>query len=674
MRTPMDERHMVPLETVEGARTAASGSERVLIGLALLALFGAVVIIVSNLVGVDLEASASGTPQPSIQATATPKPTRSPAPRLQMMLEPPGTGTPSFEPSPQPNYQTYWIRANEDLAVRGAPSLDSAVSATIPAGTGAMVSDGGGSFDDGFDWVYLEAPHAGSWVPTRADGRDLVTRYRQEAAVQSGWVAGLAAAPGGFVATGRAAGPWDQPLDVVLASADGAGWSVVGDWVRASGSLQGSSVTSAGWGPAGWLVLTSTYDRSSNATWIHRSEDGLTWETLGRVPSRWGESLSGASLVASDFGYVLSRDWGYPDATWFSADGVAWRQMGALPGPRGDSTTVTAIPDGFLAWSYADRNGPRQLVGAAFSIDGRDWTEVTGGPAGEPPRVAAVGDRVIGLDTDPADGAVRLWVGSISRGILTWRRVPGADSTFDGGRVTALTSDGIRAYAFGFDSSTQHAVVWAGDGTNWTREALPAQFEGLPGAAAACPTGVVVVGSRPTIRGDNPIFWHRAQGGEWQPERSPVFEVAPDRPPDCGSPPGDLFELQARDRISVVGCFGSAPISFRGWSAPCDWCGQDPDPLFTPDWLAWGRSTLVFSVLEGHGTDYPVLEAFLPPSLPLQPEWVGSWVEATGHFDDPAALTCAYHSEEAESYGSAWVVNDCRQRFVIDAVAVVDGP
>jgi len=184
----------------------------------------------------------------------------------------------------------------------------------------------------------------------------------------------------------------------------------------------------------------------------------------------------------------------------------------------------------------------------------------------------------------------------------------------------------------------------------------------------------VVVGSRPTIRGDNPIFWHRAQGGEWQPERSPVFEVAPDRPPDCGSPPGDLFELQARDRISVVGCFGSAPISFRGWSAPCDWCGQDPDPLFTPDWLAWGRSTLVFSVLEGHGTDYPVLEAFLPPSLPLQPEWVGSWVEATGHFDDPAALTCAYHSEEAESYGSAWVVNDCRQRFVIDAVAVVDGP
>jgi hypothetical protein len=685
MRLPMDDRHMVPLETTEGARTAASGSERVLIGLALLALFGAVLIIVSNLVGVDLEASASGSPKPSIHATATPRPTRSPAPRRQLILEPGEPSSPAEEPSfgiPEPNYQSYWIRAEEDLPVRGSPSLDSETSFTIPAGAAAMVNDAG-SFGDGLDWVALQVPHGGYWVATRADGRDLATRYRQEPAVQSGWIAGLAAGPGGFVATGREAGPWDQPLDVVIASPDGAAWSGTGDWVRSSGSAQGSSVTSAAWGPAGWLVITSSYDRQSFSTWIHRSEDGVAWETLGSIPSRYGESLAGASVVASEFGYVLASGWGNPGPIWFSTDGVAWREMGNLTGTRGHSTTVTAIPDGFLAWSYADRNGPRNLVGAAFSIDGRDWTEVTGGPTGEPPRVAAVGDRVIGMDTDPADGAARVWVGSISRGILTWRRVPGADAAFAGGLVTALTSDGVRAYAFGFDRGPEHPVVWAGDGIRWTREALPAQFEGVPSAAAAGATGVVVVGSRPTMRGDNPIFWHRTQGGDWQPERSPVFEVAQDRPRDCGSAPTDLFELSALDRISVIACFGDAPISFRAWSAPCDWCGQDPGQDLNPAWLGYGMSNqLIFSLLgDRDGSDYPILDAHLPPSLALQPEWVGAWIEVTGHFDDPAALTCTYDAPDVPDalngwwyYSGAWVVNDCRQRFVIDAVAVVEGP
>jgi len=671
----MNDRHIVPLETTDGARTAASGSERVLIGLALLALFGAVLIIISNLVGVDLEASASGSPKPSIRATTTPKPTRSPAPRRQMILEPGEPSSPAEEPNAAVPLvdQSYWIRADEELYVRGSRSVTSVTAYTIPAGSAALVSDAG-SFDDDLGWVILQGPNPGYWVATRADGRDLVTRYGPELAVQSGWVAGLAAGPGGFVATGLKAGSWDQPLDVVLASRDGAAWDGATDWVRSFGSPQGGSVTSVAWGPAGWLVLTSMYDRSSNLTWIHRSDDGVAWEALGRIPSRY-ESLAGASVVASAFGYVLTNGWGNVGEVWFSTDGVAWREMGAVPGPRGASTSVTAIPDGFLAMRYLRGYGPSQLVGAAFSIDGRTWTEVVGGPAGFAPRIVNVGDRVIGMDNDAAGGAVRVWVGSISRGILTWRRAPGADAAFEGGLVTALTSDGARAYAFGLDRATQRPVAWVGDGINWIREALPGQFEGVPSAAAAGPMGVVVVGSRPTMRGDNPIFWHRTQGGDWQPERSPVIEVAPDRPPDCGSPPADLFELQARDRISVIACFGDAPISFRAWSAPCGWCGLAPDPQFTPSWLAWGQGSLSLSLVDGHEGEYQVLDGVLPPSLPLQPEWVGRWVEVTGHFDDPAALTCAYDTgDDAGYFGNARVVNECRQRFVIDAVAVVEGP
>src|SRR3990172_5315285 len=121
----------------------------------------------------------------------------------------------------------------------------------------------------------------------------------------------------------------------------------------------------------------------------------------------------------------------------FRPTGAAGGGRGAVPGPRGASTRVTAIPDRFLAMRYPRGYGPSQLVGAAFSIDGRTWTEVVGGPAGFAPRIVTVGDRVIGMDNDAAGGAGRVWVGSISRGILTWRRAPGADAAFEGGLVTA---------------------------------------------------------------------------------------------------------------------------------------------------------------------------------------------------------------------------------------------
>ena len=674
----MNDRHMVPLETTEGARTAASGSERVLIGLALLALFGAVLIIVSNLVGVDLEASASGSPKASIHATATPRPTRSPPPRRQMILEPGEPSSPAEEPSfgiPEPNYQSYWIRAEEDLPVRGNPALDSEERFTIRAGSAALVIEDVDT-DDGTGWMRLQAPHPDMWVATRDAGHDLVRRYPPESAVQSALVVSVAAGPGGFIAIGHPGGLYDSSV-VLLASTDGVEW-VESSGIFASGYWFGSAVA---WGPAGWLVaVNSAYGWSPSVTSLYRSDDGLDWEPLGRIPPVGIDLCCAPRLVGSEFGYLLFSEESGAREQWFSADGVAWREMGDLPGLRGDGITASAVPDGFVAWSYDWAEASARVVGTAFSIDGRDWTEVAGGPTGSQPHIVAVGDRVVGIDSDPSTGSARVWIGSISRGVLSWRPVPGANAAFEGALVTALTSDGERAYAFGWDAAEQLPVTWVGDGIDWTRAALPASLHGVPSTAAAGPSGVVLLGSRPTMRGDNPIFWHRTQEGGWRPESSPVFEVAPARPPDCGLPPTDLLELQARDRISAVACLGSSPITFRAWSAPCHGCGDYPDPLLGPAWLRiTADNYLTFSPMQ---SEFTALDGTLPPSLALQPEWVGAWIEVTGHFDDPAALTCTYDAPDVPDalngwwYGSsrAWVVNDCRQRFIIDAVAVVEGP
>ncbi|MDH4335026.1 MAG: hypothetical protein OEW24_07190 [Chloroflexota bacterium] len=667
----MDERHMVPLETTEGARTAASGSERVLIGLALLALLGAVVIVVSNLVGVDLEASASNSPEPSIRATATPRPARSPSPRRQVVLEPLDLSTPPAEPM----YQAYWIRAEEDLAVRTAPSLDAGVGSPILAGTAAFVSGDGGS-DDGMGWMTLLAPREQLWVATRDAGRDLVTRYLPEPAPQSASVISVAAGPHGFVASGFT-GEIGNSRSVLLASADGAEW-VASDTELAGGYGLGSSVA---WGPAGWLVAVGSGYWWSGVTSLYRSDDGLDWEPLGRLPTSGMDASSMLRLVGSEFGYLLFGDSSVGQEQWFSADGVAWREMADLPAPRGDWTDVTAIPDGFVAWSHDWLETSAPVVGTAFSIDGRDWNEVVGGPTGLQPHIAAIGDRIVGIDSDPSTTSARVWIGSINRGILTWRRLPGADAAFAGTLVTALTSDGERAYAFGWDLIADRPVTWEGDGIDWTRAVLPASIHGVPSTVVAGPSGVVLLGSRPTMRGDNPIFWHRTQQGVWRPEQSPIFEIAPDRPPDCGSPPVDLLELLTLDQVSAVACLGSSPISFRAWSAPCHGCGADPDPLFHPAWLSNTTANhLILSPLGG--SDWAAQDGTLPPGLELQPEWVGAWVEVTGHLDDPAAVTCTYDAPDVPDalnawwYASsrAWVVNDCRQRFVVESVAVVDGP
>jgi hypothetical protein len=68
----------------------------------------------------------------------------------------------------------------------------------------------------------------------------------------------------------------------------------------------------------------------------------------------------------------------------------------------------------------------------------------------------------------------------------------------------------------------------------------------------------------------------------------------------------------------------------------------------------------------------------LAPSLiPIDPAWTGTWVEFTGHFDDPASSTC-HMPPQADSLqdwsGRQSVIDQCRTTFVVTAVKIVTGP
>ncbi|MGH2358662.1 MAG: hypothetical protein ACRDGJ_11770, partial [Candidatus Limnocylindria bacterium] len=67
----------------------------------------------------------------------------------------------------------------------------------------------------------------------------------------------------------------------------------------------------------------------------------------------------------------------------------------------------------------------------------------------------------------------------------------------------------------------------------------------------------------------------------------------------------------------------------------------------------------------------------LHPSLEFDPGWVRTWVEVTGHFDDPAATSCTFTPPREEEWwysGREQAINGCRIQFVVTAVTPVEGP
>jgi len=289
--------------------------------------------------------------------------------------------------------------------------------------------------------------------------------------------------------------------------------------------------------------------------------------------------------------------------------------------------------------------------------------------------VLAVGEGVLAIDPDEETGTPRVWVGRIDGGRLMWLRDRSAEPAFAGAVVTALASDGYRTYAFGWDRATEDALVWTDYGAGWTRSSLPDSFGGFPRGAAAGPQGAVVVGTRPTMRGDNPIFWHLTDAGHWLPEPHPLFAALPDPGNDeCPALPRDLVEFIVLDSAQAVVCFDRTPITLHGWSVRCDGCYGHGPGVSEPAWLvAPAENQLYLSPIEvpDDGGSW-LISMVLDPSVAREPAWsTGTWIELTGHFDDPAAATCRYQPvpeeltfmAEQRSY-----VDNCRRTFVVTEV------
>jgi hypothetical protein len=394
-------------------------------------------------------------------------------------------------------------------------------------------------------------------------------------------------------------------------------------------------------------------------------------------------------LVASSDGYLLTTsvaDRGSTPILWFSADGVTWQetanpaaagtQYGAAAGAQYGPVRTIGIPDGFYTTSSRGF-GPSS---AAFSVNGRVWADVEGGPEGHSMQLVQMGTALVAIDADPQSGAPRVWIGGFDRRGVAWHRESDADPAFAGAVVSALVSDGQRAYAFGWDRSSEEPLVWTRDSLGWTRTSLPDLFGGLPQLAAAGPSGVVVVGHRTTLRGDNPVVWHLTANRSWLPEPQPVFAAVPDPTvASCPSVPRNLPEFMVLDTAAALVCFGHAPITMRAWSARCDQCVGSPAGVAEPAWLmAPSLNQLFLSPIK------PVSDGEWWTSMVLAPSVVpdpianaGTWVQLTGHFDDPVAATCHYQpvlDELAYWSGQQPYRNGCRQVFVVTEVKVVSGP
>jgi hypothetical protein len=663
----MSERNGFEMQMSPGAQPPSGLGDRVLVGLATLVLLAGALIAVGNVLP-DPDEIGQASAQPSSRPSRTPRPLPTPAPPRIATVE---AADVEITAPPQTYAFSGWVRALEDVVVYSSPDLGGGESGVLKAGEFTYADQADQAPEDP-GWLSIQAPLG--WIASREGGVERVRRYEYPQARYSGWVGDLAAGPHGFVSLVMPpSDPDHYPPSLVASSVDGSRWQsneapFVGPWY-------GGSVA---WGPAGWLAAVGVSDEIHQRVLLWSSSDGQRWSELGMLGGVEREYV--ARFIGSADGYLLET---YPDgrggsggpSIWSSSDGLTWRESTSpvLQRPTGDRRLV-ALQHGYYLSDVGD--GPGTSLGA-FSPDGLSWSEIESVPDGIDLQLTELDGRLVAVDLDRVTLQVRVWSADREGGTVSWLRESASDAAFAGGVVSALVADGTRAYAFGWDLVTEEPLVWTGDGVHWLRSPLPAAFGGLPARAAAGPTGVVVIGFRHTLRGDNPIFWWRTAVGGWAPEADPLLEAVPDPSGDeCPALPGDVLEYTVVDAAAVVACHGDVPISFRAYSTPCPdcWGTMEGDPR--PAWLLnpSGDQLFLSPQPDGGWTGTAVLS---PSIAGPHPEWRGAWIEVTGHFDDEAAATC--HRDPTPDEVSFWAgqvasIEQCRLTFVVTAVTPVDGP
>jgi hypothetical protein len=663
----MTDRIQIPLETSEGRRGPGSAGDRLMVGIALIALLGGVGILAGKMLDrSDAVALSSGSPTASIEAS-TPAPTPIPTPstfKVATDIAPPITG-------PEHPAFSGWIRALEDLPIRSAPTRGANQIGALAKGEAAYADQVPSEVPDGITWLMLQSGSAGGGMVAATKGsKELVVRYPQIPTPSVAQIMGLVASPDEFITWGYGAsgsGAAQQPF--MATSADGRRWEAV------DASVFGGRIpTAIAFGPAGWLAIANVEgDRATGVLWLWSSSDGHQWQSLGRM-SGLGEGLYIAQLVGNLSGYELSinADSAPRQTLLHSDDGLTWTSGKGIP--PGNFVRLTATSTGYYAWR---QDGPTSGPLAASSADGLVWSPEQGGPSGAIRDTVAVGDRLVAIDADPESGTPRVWRGFLVDGSVSWRLEPPLQE-FIGGTVTTLASDGQRAIAFGWQRSTLKPAVWFGEWMDWQRAPLPADaFEGArPMLVAANLHAVVAVASRVTLQADDPIFWWATPLMAWQrttvPGVSPIGEATNNA---CPSRPDDILEFMAVPPAKAIACFGRTPFTFTGLAGLCTDCTGFPPGTYTPKWLVGPDTQLTISPTQD--SDFTRMNVFLAPKLSLDRGWSYQWVTVTGHYDDPASSTCRF-TPDPESTElpplPAEMKRQCRTSFVVTSVKVVPGP
>jgi hypothetical protein len=670
-----------PVEAGTGRRASGTVGDRLLVALALATLLAGLAIAVSNLIADD------GPPvvQASARPTGTQRPTGTPHPPGEVTLVP---GDP---PSSQPQNllltpeATFWLSAADELPLRRAAFDDAPVFSSIASGEvrlGVRWSD-----PQFAGWLYVPlAPPAAGWIRFADIHGQLLPVVVDE--IDKG-VDMITAGDNAFVAQLHSS---DQAT--TIASADGEAWD----------ATRGLTLPSGGpwpvaWGPSGWLAAT-TSDGATDA-WVWESSDGSGWTTLGAL--RLDGRLSVEALAGSSIGYLMTltgldaRD---PPPMWFSPDGLTWHES-ADPWPdqprrfsRG--RRIGVANGGFVVWQWNAGSGSDLL--AAFSNDGRSWRPLPV-EAGVVDwfEVAPLQGALVGLSAG-SDGVVAAWAGSITGDNPMLRRDPKSDASFSGARVTALTSDGTRAYAFGYDERDGTDRAWVADSRGWQQLATPiGGFGAVVRAAAAGAGGLVVAGAQMSIDGASPVLWHLLSDGSWQSETRPIAaRLYPPFDTACGELPATALAFAVRNAGFERECFGDQPMTFDAWSGDCRACWLRGEPQLgrEPAWLAEPAQFLELMPYEGYPDQGWYRAGVLPPEMAWREEWAGTWVRVTGHFDDPAAHSCGAPPDpvrprngpdgylgDQQSTGllAAWQgstpdVWRCMSRFVVTEVVVIPPP
>ena len=661
----------ISIETSKGHRPPSPAGDRLLVALAAVALIGGLLLAVVNVMVDDDDALANASPTPTGRHTPLPSPTE--RPRMVFTVEP---GVPEIGTSMDDSFSG-WIRANADIALLTGPSATALQIGTLASDALAYADSWSdeGSIVSG--WLHVVAPEPAGWFATPVNGTDLVERHAQNLVPGSANVWQVSAGDDGFVAVGTPPYTSDAfPAPRVYSSTDGRRWRA--STAELFDPSYGFGEPAIAWGPAGWLLLALTNAGDGQpAAWIWQSADGVRWKPLGTMAGLMDFSYP-SRLIGSKSGYLLGVDdrRGQGSSLFASRDGLTWRESEA-PGFMGQSgIQIAPAASGFLAWDSASGTAHQEML---YSIDGRSWSATDGpesfGQETGGLQVTSFKDQVIAAAFVPEADGTQIWLGTADRRRLTWTHDDAADRAFRGTVVTSLVNDGLRAVAVGWEISTNRPLAWTLNSDGWRRSELPEAFrDGIPRLAAGGPTGIVLLAYRPTLRGPNPIFWHRIPGGGWQPEESPIFDVTPDRVGECGAPPANALDFSLVDRSMAVSCFGSTPITFRAWAQPCHGC-YGSDSGRGPVWLQGGEPQLFLSPIESQ--NWGGTNAILDPSLGYDGAWVESWLEVTGHFDDPVAGDCTWvpGTDQFNYYdGQAGTINQCRLQFVVTAVTVVDGP